>query len=104
MVSGGVRGDRLGVGVKEEIVLTTSQMSTQPHPFRSHRGVLERGIGREPLLSSASALISLGMTMTSWEGSQQAQPLPCGIKMMFSLPKGLHAPYASHVMGTESPP
>ena len=54
MASGGVRGDRAGAGVKEEDVLTTSQMSTQPHPFRSHTGVLERGIGREPLLSSAS--------------------------------------------------
>ena len=54
MAAGGVRGDRAGAGVKEEDVLTTSQMSTQPHPFRSHTGVLERGIGREPLLSSAS--------------------------------------------------
>ena len=35
------------------VVLKTN-MSTQLHPFRSHTGVLERGIGREPLLSSAS--------------------------------------------------
>ena len=54
MAAGGVRGDRAEAGVKEEDVLTTSQMSTQPHPFRSHTGVLVRGIGREPLLSSAS--------------------------------------------------
>ena len=40
--------------VKEEPGLSNSQMSTQPHLFRSHTGVLERGVGREPLLSNAS--------------------------------------------------
>ena len=54
MAGGAVRGEKALAGVKEEPGLTSSQMSTQPHPFRSHTGVLERGIGREPLLSSAS--------------------------------------------------
>ena len=40
--------------IKEEPGLTNSQMSTQPHLFRSHTQVLERGVGREPLLSHAS--------------------------------------------------
>ena len=40
--------------IKEEPGLSNSQMSTQPHLFRSHTGVLERGVGREPLLSHAS--------------------------------------------------
>ena len=54
MAGGDTRGEKPLASVKEEPGLPTSQMSTQPHPFRSHTGVLERGIGREPLLSSAS--------------------------------------------------
>ena len=54
MAGGDIRGERPHASVKEEPGLSTSQMTTQPHPFRSHTGVLERGIGREPLLSSAS--------------------------------------------------
>ena len=48
MAGGSVSGDKAMPG------LSTSHMSTQPHLFRSHTGVLARGIGREPLLSSAS--------------------------------------------------
>ena len=55
MAGGDTRGERPHASVKEEPGLSTSQMTTQPHPFQSHTGVLERGLGREPLLSSASA-------------------------------------------------
>ena len=54
MAGGDIRGERPHASVKEEPGLSTSQMTTQPQTFRSHTGVLERGIGREPLLSSAS--------------------------------------------------
>ena len=91
VMAGGVgSGHRMPGAVKEEQGLSNSQMSTQPHPFRSHTGVFEREWG-ENLFFQAPPL-------KSWK-----RPWPFNVRSLRSREREARDQKKPRPIGTTAP-